>query len=122
MGSNYQIFTALSSESRVKWINILEAAYNEPHRHYHTLGHIKSMFEQLSAIQPESLFSACEIQILHMAIWFHDIVYDTSSTVGTNEYRSALKFGEYAQIANIVGTMVESSNLRKPALREQSST
>lgn len=53
--------------------------YFESHRHYHTLSHIASMLEE------GKKYSLTEDQIL--AIWFHDVIYDTRSS--NNEKQSA---------------------------------
>ena len=59
----------------------LEAAYSESHRYYHTLNHIEHCLDELCSLErkypPE----------VELAIWFHDIVYDTLSS--DNEDKSA---------------------------------
>ena len=69
----------------------LEAAYNESHRHYHTLNHIAHCLDELHSLEkkypPE----------VELAIWFHDIVYDTMSH--DNEEKSA------DIVTNAVGVM-----------------
>lgn len=57
--------------------------YGEPHRAYHNLSHIMAMLrhadtERQHMSQPE---------VVELATWFHDIIYDTHST--DNEARSA---------------------------------
>jgi predicted metal-dependent HD superfamily phosphohydrolase len=62
--------------------DVLVAAYQSPERHYHNLGHLAEMFrvtERLSG-QVENP------NALHLAIWFHDAVYD--SRAKDNERRS----------------------------------
>jgi len=64
-------------------INKLTEKYNENHRYYHNLSHIKSMYDSLSNFKDkidnnESIF---------YAIWFHDIIYNTKSF--DNEERSS---------------------------------
>lgn len=113
----YEPFDKISPELRAKWIFILEVAYNEPQRHYHTLSHIRSMFERLNEIRRSTPFSAQELQILQLSIWFHDVVYETTSEAGSNEYLSALKFGDYARdigLVTILGTDID--NFRKTTL------
>jgi len=92
-----------------KWINILNGAYNEPQRHYHSLTHIKSMFDVLAherqVKEPpfDSLLSSDDMLILHLAIWFHDSVYSvTTTTPGYNEIESALLFETFAQEMQLV--------------------
>jgi len=58
-------------------------AYNEPHRVYHNLGHIKScltIFDQVSEllVNPDAV---------ELAIWFHDVIYTIGD--GENERLSA---------------------------------
>ena len=60
----------------------LVAAHSAPERHYHNLEHLAEMFkvvERLSA-------SVENPNLLHLAIWFHDAVYD--SRAKDNERRS----------------------------------
>jgi len=56
-------------------------AYSEPHRHYHTLQHIEECFSVLDEVFKKALISA------ELAIWFHDIVYDTKES--DNELKSS---------------------------------
>ena len=63
--------------------DVLVAAYSAPERHYHDLEHLAEMFkvvERLSAHVENP-------NVLHLAIWFHDAVYD--SRASDNERRSA---------------------------------
>jgi predicted metal-dependent HD superfamily phosphohydrolase len=62
------------------WKQRVEAAYSEPHRHYHTLAHIEHMFQEAARFQPLA-------PPVEWAIWFHDFVYDPRSA--TNEEDSA---------------------------------
>lgn len=73
--------------SEQMWAEI-EKAYCEPHRHYHTLEHLVSLFEQLDETKYKGYYKPA----IEMAIWFHDIVYDTSpAKYPENEARSANK-------------------------------
>jgi len=57
-------------------------AYQEPHRHYHNMEHVMSMF---------SLANHLEIaldQNQYLACWFHDVVYKIPSAPGENEEAS----------------------------------
>ena len=59
---------APDAEAKEIWSR-LSALYQEPHRHYHNLGHIAASLEELDATgkgTPE----------LEGAIWFHDVIYD----------------------------------------------
>lgn len=62
----------------------LEAAYAQPHRHYHTRGHIEQCLALLDKV-PD--LTETEHQILTYAIWWHDAVYDPAAS--DNEAKSA---------------------------------
>jgi len=61
----------------------LSAAYSEPHRAYHTLEHIETLFAEFDAARQLSE----RPDEVEYAIWFHDAVYDARSDV--NEEKSA---------------------------------
>lgn len=103
--------------------DVLVAAYTAPERHYHNLEHLAEMFRvvgRLSA-QPE------EPAVLHLAVWFHDAVYD--SRAKDNEKRS----GELAvdllgsvgvpgaaieRIVKMIGATAHAASTEPPALRD----
>ncbi|WP_159011453.1 phosphohydrolase [Bradyrhizobium sp. S69] len=62
----------------------LLAAYAAPGRHYHNLQHIEDCLAALARVDH---LSAVEREILERAIWWHDVVYD--STRSDNEELSA---------------------------------
>lgn len=72
---------------------ILWHAYHEPQRAYHAWGHIQDCLREFDA----ACAAPTQIEIRHpaeieMAIWFHDVVYDTGfheTQVTDNEGRSA---------------------------------
>lgn len=64
------------------------ARYSEPHRHYHTMEHIVSMLDEA---ERESIKDTN----LLLAIWFHDVIYDTRSH--DNEEASAMYLITVAQ-------------------------
>jgi predicted metal-dependent HD superfamily phosphohydrolase len=62
--------------------DVLVTAYSSPERHYHNLEHLAEMFKVV-----ERLAGLVENPAaLHLAIWFHDAVYD--SRARDNERRS----------------------------------
>ena len=61
----------------------LEAAYTGHRRHYHTLRHIRPLLDTVD--QHATLVH--DRQVVELAIWFHDAVYDYLSS--ENEIRSA---------------------------------
>lgn len=70
------------------------AQLSEPHRHYHTLAHIRHMLAHLSEADASREMIA--------AIWLHDIVYDPRAS--DNEEKSA----EQA-LRDLVGTDIDAS-------------
>jgi predicted metal-dependent HD superfamily phosphohydrolase len=67
----------------------LVAAYSEAHRHYHTLAHVTACLGALDAYR-ELAIRPSEIAV---ALWFHDVVYDTRRD--DNEARSAERAGRF---------------------------
>jgi len=63
----------------------LSAMYSEPHRHYHTLAHVVEMLECLE----ESSDLIADRDVMELAVWFHDAVYDSTAAHGGNEGASA---------------------------------
>jgi len=64
-------------------LKVLEAKYNEKHRFYHNLAHIKSLLSNAERIKEFFSYS----DELPLAIWYHDIIYNPFSK--TNEEDSA---------------------------------
>jgi len=62
----------------------LDAAYSEPHRHYHDGRHIQQCLALLDEV-PDLMDS--ERRVLTWAIWWHDAIYDPRAS--DNEARSA---------------------------------
>ncbi|MFC1665101.1 hypothetical protein ACFL17_05665 [Pseudomonadota bacterium] len=57
--------------------------YNEPHRFYHTTGHIQKCLDQLDLAAHEM----GDPEAVEMAIWFHDAIYEMDGS--ENELKSA---------------------------------
>lgn len=57
--------------------------YSEPHRAYHNLSHITALLRQADAERDH----VTRPEAVELAIWFHDLVYDTRAA--DNEQRSA---------------------------------
>lgn len=72
----------------------LAAAYNEPHRHYHNLVHVVEMLDCLD----ESGHLAVDRDAVELAIWFHDVVYDSEAPHGANERDSAALLDELCPV------------------------
>jgi predicted metal-dependent HD superfamily phosphohydrolase len=81
----------------------LAAAYTAPGRHYHNLAHIEDC---LAALARMDNLSAAEREILSEAIWWHDVVYD--STRADNEELSAQLAEQHvrADISQEVGRLI----------------
>lgn len=88
--------------------------YSSPKRKYHNLAHLYSIFKNLSFY--DNLIS--NASTLHLAIWFHDIIYDTRKK--DNELQSALFFktilADYltAYQVNTVYGLIESTSNHHP--------
>lgn len=63
-------------------IDKLLSLYNQEHRYYHNLEHIKNMFNYVDT------YSSYEDNVEHLvyiAIWFHDAIYDPTKTNNEDE-------------------------------------
>jgi len=76
------------------------SAYEEKHRAYHNLEHVRDCLAQLDQIDLQS--SQCEIEL---ALWYHDIVYNTRSS--TNEEDSARKAVQDIKNAGVKSSIIE---------------
>ena len=68
----------------------LATHYREPHRHYHTGGHINDCLSRMDLAKAALGHSAS----VELAIWFHDVIYLTGDP--ENERKSADWFAEKA--------------------------
>ncbi len=66
-----------------KLFHRLVACWSEPHRHYHTLLHLRECLDRLETSRDQARYPA-EIEL---SLWFHDAYYDP--TRKDNEARSA---------------------------------
>lgn len=56
----------------------------EKHRHYHDLAHLGAVLDRVDELAP----AARDVELVRLAAWFHDAVYD--ATAADNEARSAV--------------------------------
>ena len=68
----------------------LQRHYTEPHRHYHTLGHLAQCLSELDIAKDQ----VTEFRATEMALWFHDIIYHYGAR--DNEILSAAYFRDVA--------------------------
>jgi predicted metal-dependent HD superfamily phosphohydrolase len=93
----------------VDFYNQIVDRYSEPHRSYHTLTHLSSMFDDLDGLNLNQRLSSTHC--VYFATWFHDIIYMPGSS--TNEKDSAT-FAESAlkslsvplEIIELITTMI----------------
>lgn len=65
--------------------------YDEPHRRYHTPGHIAHCLTQFDAAHPLMQ----QPDAVELAIWYHDVIYDVGAA--DNELQSALLLRRHAE-------------------------
>src|SRR4051812_25326408 len=63
----------------------IEAAYAEPHRHYHTLAHIEAVLSGFDSHRQ----SFEDPDVAELALFYHDVIYDPSRQ--DNEVQSAAR-------------------------------
>lgn len=78
----------------------IAALYASPPRHYHTLGHIERSLAELDRVRQ----SVPEPLAVELALWFHDIVYDTRRP--DNEERSAEVAADFLRRLGADGAMI----------------
>jgi predicted metal-dependent HD superfamily phosphohydrolase len=62
---------------------------DEEHRRYHTARHVVEMFWALEDLEQAGVVTRRQAALARVAAWFHDAVYDTTSSGGENEVDSA---------------------------------
>lgn len=75
-------------DAESEWLRII-SAYREPHRAYHNLDHIEHCLELFD----EHWIWADNPTAMELALWYHDIIYDTHA--GDNEEQSAQAAAEF---------------------------
>lgn len=65
--------------------------YKEPHRHYHTLNHIRHCLHESDRV----VALMDDPDAVEMALWFHDAIYDSGAL--DNERRSADLFQQWSE-------------------------
>jgi predicted metal-dependent HD superfamily phosphohydrolase len=80
--------------------NLLESAYQQPHRYYHNLSHIHACLQFLDLAQAELGWQENKFYLcVEMALWFHDLVYHPQRK--DNEAQSSQLFAEIASYAGV---------------------
>ncbi|MFD6678626.1 HD domain-containing protein [Micromonospora parva] len=65
------------------------ARWREPHRHYHTLAHLTAVLD----VVDQHADLAERVDVVRLAAWFHDVVYDPRAAGDANERDSATLAG-----------------------------
>lgn len=108
-------------DSEKVWEEILRA-YQEPHRAYHTLDHVRSLLELWEAHKGEMEHP----EAVALAIWFHDLVYDPFRK--DNEEKSAVRAKEVLQhwrfpeqLVDKVVQLIEDTAGHQPSVHDRES-
>ena len=72
---NGSLLSTADKQSGIEAFGFLIQAYMQPHRFYHTLGHIKALLKQAEELPLNDKAA------VRMAIFYHDIIYDTDPDV-----------------------------------------
>jgi predicted metal-dependent HD superfamily phosphohydrolase len=67
----------------------LLARWSEPTRRYHTTTHLVEMFWALEELEERGEIDDRQGSVARLAAWFHDAIYDPSTSPGSNEADSA---------------------------------
>lgn len=79
----------------LQMLDQINAAYSEPHRHYHTAAHIEACLLELDSVRSLAQ-SEAEVEV---ALWFHDAIY--VPTASDNERRSADLASQFLMSAGV---------------------
>jgi len=79
-----------NADAQEVW-TVLQYHYSQSDRHYHGLTHLKALFITSSTLQ----LKWEQEDIVHFAIWFHDVIYDATRT--DNEQKSTELALDYLQ-------------------------
>ncbi len=83
----------------------LVSHYAEPCRAYHTLAHIEAMLVELDAFRGSEEARFVSFNVVEMATWYHDVVYDTRAK--DSEERSADLFRAVAEASSFTHSYTE---------------
>ena len=72
--------------------HIIHPAYTEPHRAYHTDRHLEHCLDVVDDMIPY----VDDVAAIVLALFFHDIVYDTKAANGKNEEESRIRMAAMA--------------------------
>jgi len=91
----------LSEKAAAEWFDRIYNRHTEDARHYHTPIHLEEMchYFRLFADAEMHPSSPGELQVVLLAIFFHDVIYDARSA--TNEEDSAKLFESFAEEVRI---------------------
>ncbi len=89
------LMSAFGFSAHSETYETLTSCYQEPHRHYHTLTHLRSCFSYLDAYAESGLCQLDKLALseIELALWFHDAIYQPKST--TNEVDSAAELASF---------------------------
>ncbi len=77
LAQNWQsTWRELGASAPKGWLDQVLESWDEPHRHYHTRAHLENC---LGAFEPVRRHCRHPAEV-SLALWFHDVVYDTHST------------------------------------------
>jgi predicted metal-dependent HD superfamily phosphohydrolase len=84
LGNRFQVLCARIGRPAAGLLEALVTAYEQPERHYHNLQHITDCLDDYQGVRA----LARQPDAVELAIWYHDVVYDTHRS--DNEEQSAV--------------------------------